>query len=146
MDKENKKQENMKTTLTYATQKNFKWLKERDRHVSETMLKKKISDNKVIIAQSENKILGWLRFGFLWDNIPFMSLLFIDEGYRRKGIGKKLVKFWESEMKKKKHKIVMTSSQSNEEGQHFYRKIDYVDAGSLTLPKEPLEIIFIKKI
>jgi len=136
----------MKITLTYATQNQFKWLKERDRHISETTLKKKVSDKEIIIAKSENKILGWLRFGFFWDSIPFMNMLFIDEAHRSKGIGKKFVQFWESEMKKRKYKIVMTSSQSNEEAQHFYRKLGYADAGSLTLPKEPLEVIFMKKV
>ncbi|MCK5200515.1 MAG: hypothetical protein KAR21_19300, partial [Spirochaetales bacterium] len=55
-----------------------------------------------------------------------------------------LVLFWENEMKKYGHKFVMTSTQSNEEGQHFYRYLKYKDAGSLLLPEEPLEIIFIK--
>lgn len=47
----------MKITSTYATQKHFKWLKERDRHISETALKKKISDEEIIIAQSENLVM-----------------------------------------------------------------------------------------
>ncbi|WP_278281130.1 hypothetical protein [Clostridium sp. N3C] len=38
----------------------------------------------------------------------------------------------------------MTSTMSNEEAQHFYRKFDYKDAGSLLLDNEPLEIIFTK--
>lgn len=40
----------------------------------------------------------------------------------------------------------MTSSLSNEEAQHFYRKLNYVDSGALLLPEEPLEIIFVKKL
>lgn len=136
----------MKIISTYATQKHFKWLKKKDHHISEVTLKKKISDKEILIALSENEILGWLRFGFFWDNNPFMNMLFIEEPYRSKGIGKKLVQFWESEMKKRKFKMVMTSSQSDENAQHFYRKIGYVDSGSLTLPNEPLEIIFIKKL
>lgn len=136
----------MKITSTYATQKHLKWLKTRDHHINEATLKKKISNKEIIIIQTENEILGWLRFGFFWDIIPFMNMLFVEEQYRSKGIGKKLVQFWESEMKKQKHKIVMTSSQSDEDAQHFYRKLGYADAGSLTLPKEPLEVIFIKKL
>jgi len=136
----------MKITSTYAIQNHLKWLKERDHHISGAALIKKISDKEIIIAKSENKILGWLRFGFFWDSIPFMNMLFIEEAHRNKGIGKKLVQFWESEMQKQKYKLVMTSSQSNEEAQHFYRKLGYADAGSLTLPKEPLEVIFIKQL
>lgn len=136
----------MKITSAYATQKNFDWLKTRDHHISELTLKKKIDNKEIIITQSESGILGWLRFGFFWDSIPFMNMLFIEETHRSKGIGKKLVQFWESEMKKQKYKMVMASSQSDEDAQHFYRKLGYVDAGSLMLPKEPLEVIFIKKL
>lgn len=75
-----------------------------------------------------------------------MNMLFIEEESRNEGIGKKLMQSWETEMKKKKHKMVMTSSQSDEEAQHFYRKLGYADADSLTFAKEPLEIIFKKKL
>ncbi len=34
-------------------------------------------------------------------------------------------------MKKYKHKLVMTLSWANEEGQHFYRKLGYNDMGVL---------------
>ena len=73
-----------------------------------------------------------------------MNMLTIEEEYRKQGIGKKLVQFWEKEMKKQNHNLVMTSTLSNEEAQHFYRKLGYSDAGSLLLPKEPLEILQIK--
>jgi ribosomal protein S18 acetylase RimI-like enzyme len=136
----------MKITFTYATQKYFKWLKEKDHHIDAITLKKKIADKQIILAKSESGIIGWLRFGLFWDSIPFMNMLFIEGEYQSKGVGKKIVQFWETEMKKKKHKVVMTSSQSDEEAQHFYRKLGYADKGSLTLPKEPLELIFIKEL
>ena len=138
----------MKITFTYASQKNFQWLSvaEKNHEITSLMLKRKIRDKEIILVKADNKVIGWLRFGFFWDEIPFMNMLGLDEEYRKKGIGKKLVQFWESEMKKRKFKMVMTSSQSNEDAQHFYRKIGYADAGSLTPPKEPLEVIFIKKL
>jgi len=117
-----------------------------DHHVTEEVLRKKISDKEILIAESGNEIVGWFRFGYFWDNIPFMNMLIIEEDYRRKGIGRKLVHCWEEEMKMKKHKYVLTSTQSDEEAQHFYRKLGYNDAGSLILPGEVLEIIFIKTL
>ncbi len=75
-----------------------------------------------------------------------MNMLYINENYRNKGIGKKLVEFWETEMKSKGYELVMTSTLSNEQAQHFYRKLRYKDAGSLLLDDEPLEIIFTKSI
>jgi hypothetical protein len=49
-------------------------------------------------------------------------------------------------MKQKNYEFVLTSTQSNEEAQFFYRKIGYVDSGALLLPNEPLEIILYKKL
>ena len=49
-------------------------------------------------------------------------------------------------MKNKGFTVVLTSTQSNEQAQFFYRKHNYMDSGSLTLPGEPLEIIFYKKL
>lgn len=124
----------------------MKWLIARDLHIHEAALLKKISDREIIVAESAKMTLGWLRFGFFWDSIPFMNMLHVTEAHRNAGIGKMLVQFWESEMRKQKHELVMTSSQSDEVAQHFYRKLGYVDAGSLILPKVPLEVVFIKTL
>jgi len=121
-------------------------LKERDCHLTEEIIRKKISDREIIVTEAAGKVIGLLRFGYFWDIYPFMNLIIIDEEYQRKGIGKQLVIFWEEEMKKRKHKYVLTSTQSDEEAQHFYRKLGYNDAGSLILPGEVLEIIFIKTL
>ncbi len=87
-----------------------------------------------------------MRFNLFWDNIPFMNLLFILEEQRGKGYGKKMVEFWEHEMAKQGYKSVMTSTQSDEEAQLFYRRLGYADRGALVLPDEPLEIIFYKNV
>ena len=93
------------------------------------------------------KHIGWLRFGYIWDTIPFMSMLAIEDEYQKKGIGTNLTKFWEREMKKCKHKLVMTSSQADEEAQHFYRKLGYHDMGALfEINDGPAEIFFSKKL
>jgi len=44
------------------------------------------------------------------------------------------------------YSVVLTSTQSNESAQHFYRRLGYRDAGGLLLPEEPLEILFVKYI
>ena len=75
-----------------------------------------------------------------------MNMLFISEEQRGKGYGRKLVEFWEHEMAEQGYKFVMTSTQSDEEAQFFYRRLGYTDKGALLLPKEPLEIIFYKKV
>ena len=53
---------------------------------------------------------------------------------------------WENEMKQKGYSNVLTSTLSNEEAQHFYRKMGYMKIGGFTYLHEPLEIIFHKRI
>ncbi len=68
------------------------------------------------------------------------------EENRNKGYETQLVTFWEKEMQKNGYKIVLTSTQSNEKAQYFYRKMGYLDCGNLTLPNEPLELILLKAL
>ena len=97
-----------------------------------------------MVAYVEDRPVGFLRYGYFWDVIPFMNLLGVEEGSRGKGYGTRLVSFWEKEMRKLGHGSVMTSSLSNERAQHLYRRLGYVDVGSLLMPDEPLEIVFLK--
>lgn len=131
----------------YANDLDYRFIYEYDKHISKELIRTKIRDKEIImISDDENKNVGWLRYGYFWDNTPFMNMLFLDENFRNKGIGKEVVLFWENEMKIKGYNLVMTSTLSNEQAQHFYRKLGYKDAGSLLLENEPLEIIFTKEI
>ena len=136
----------MMIDFAYATERHIDWLKSRDHHISEATLGKKVSAYEILIAEIKDQPLGWLRFGFFWDSIPFMNMLVIEAADRGNRIGARLVSYWESEMAKENHAFVMTSSQSNEDAQHFYRKLGYADSGSLNLPGEPVELLFIKDL
>ena len=132
--------------IRYAKSDDIEIISEYDGHISKEELKNSIAMKRLILLFIDGKFEGWLRFNLFWDNIPFMNLLFILEGKRGKGFGKKLVEFWEHEMSKQGYKFVLTSTQSDEEAQFFYRKLGYTDKGALVLPDEPLEIILYKNV
>jgi|GEM_PF-3058808 len=79
-------------------------------------------------------------------SVPFMNMLILDKAFRRQGYGAQLVAHWENMMRDWGADSVMTSSLSDEFAQHFYRKLGYCDTGSLLLPGEALEILFIKDL
>lgn len=130
--------------IRYADIQDFSVLKEHDKHISEAELKNIIAAKRILIMHQGDAFMGWLRFGLFWDNIPFMNMLYILDGNRRKGFGTALVSFWEKEMAKAGHCRILTSTQANEQAQFFYRKLGYTECGVLLLPKEPLEMFFIK--
>ncbi len=49
-------------------------------------------------------------------------------------------------MKEEGYEIVMTSTVSNENAQHFYYHLHYQPIGGFSLNNEPFEIILSKKI
>jgi len=132
--------------IRYAEKMDFTWLKENDVHIFEEILDTKIKLKEIYIVEENNEKIGWLRFSLFWDNIPFMNMIYFINEYRCKGYGRKLVEYWEKEMNQKGHKNVLTSTLSNEEAQHFYRKLGYNEIGGFKLLEEPFEIIFHKKI
>ena len=130
--------------IRYAKPGDLEMISEYDDDVSEEVLKNAIAMKRIILLFIDGEFEGWLRFNLFWDNIPFMNLLYLSEEQRGKGYGKKMVEFWEREMAEQGFRFVLTSTQSDEEAQFFYRKLGYTDRGALVLPDEPLEIIFYK--
>ncbi len=117
-----------------------------DRWISEEMLKKAVEQKRVLIAEEDGVFAGWLRYGLFWDEIPFMNMLRLREGFRGKGFGREFVLFWESLMKEQGFGRVMTSTSSAEEAQHFYRRLGYREVGGFLPAGEPFELIFRKDL
>ncbi|GJM69699.1 N-acetyltransferase [Paenibacillus macerans] len=132
--------------IEIATEKDYKYIVDKDKHIPESLVRTKIKEKEIFILKELEREIGWMRYGYFWDNIPFMNMLWIEEEFRGQGIGKKIVLHWEENMRQRGFKLVMTSTQSDEEAQHFYRKIGYRDAGCLILETQPLEVILTKNL
>ena len=94
--------------------------------------------------------VGLLRYNLFWDNAPFCTMLFIEQSHQRKGYGKMLMTHWEMDMKAQGFGMLLTSTQVNEEAQHFYRKLGYKDCGGFVIDvpgyEQPMEMFMIKGI
>ncbi len=121
-----------------------------DKHLSETEFEKKIRDKMGYVLLEDQNPIGLLRYNLFWDNTPFCTMLFVDLEYQHKGNGRMLMEFWEKDMKQLGYGMIMTSTQVDEDAQHFYRKIGYQDAGGLVINiskyEQPMEMFFIKGI
>jgi len=136
--------------ITPATNEDILVWFEFDKHISESELLIKISLNRCFILKNDEVIIGVMRYNLFWDNMPFLTMIYINEAARGKGFGKQALDFWENEMRSMGFLCVMTSTQSDEEAQFFYRKQGYKDSGCLIIDipeiKQPLEIFFIKEL
>lgn len=121
-------------------------LNEYDGHISAKELENSICLNRIYVIEEDKKFIGWLRYNLFWDSIPFMNMLYVLEDYRGKGFGKRLVGYWESQMKSSGFNKVMTSTQSNEYAQHFYYKLGYSAAGGFSPDNDTFELILSKEL
>ena len=80
-----------------------------DQHVAPAVLAEKIGRGELLVAR-DGAIVGWLRFGYFWDSIPFMNMLGVVEARRGRGIGTRLTLHWEGLMAGRGHPQVMTST------------------------------------
>ena len=135
------------TLVRRATNNDLNQLTEKDR-IPARELAAVLDRSRVLVAEDNDResIIGWLRWGLLWDEVPFMNLLYVDESRRGDGVGRLLVSEWELACRQDGHTTVMTSTLSAESAQHFYRKLGYRDAGCLLLPGESAEIFFTKPL
>lgn len=110
-----------------------------DEHVSESEFYLKIRDKRGYIISDGDKPIGVMRYNLFLDIIPFLTFIHFEENYRRNGFGRQAMLHWENEMDEFGYKMLLTSTQVDEEAQHFYRKLGYKDRGSLFLDNTPFE-------
>ena len=136
--------------IDYVTEKDREFWFSQDRHLSESEFLLKVRDKRGYVIKDDEKPIGVLRYNLFWDVVPFLSLIHFEEQYRGKGFGKKAMVHWEKEMRMLGYKATMTSTQVDENAQHFYRKLGYKDAGCLVLDipgyEQPLEMFMIKSL
>ena len=138
------------TEIRYVRMEDKSFWYSLDRHLPEEEFAGKVRDKRGYVLEEDGKPIGLLRYNLFWDNTPFCTLLFVDWEYQKKGYGRLLMEHWEADMKEKGYGMLLTSTQADEEAQHFYRKLGYKDCGGFvpTVPgyEQPMELFLEKAI
>ncbi|OUP79823.1 GNAT family N-acetyltransferase [Lachnoclostridium sp. An169] len=121
-----------------------------DKHLPESEFENKVHTKRGYVLLVSGRPAGLLRFNLFWDNTPFCTLIIIGEEYRGRGYGKQLMEYWEKDMKERGYGMLLTSTQTDETAQHFYRKLGYKDCGGLIIDipgyAQPMEMFMSKEI
>lgn len=121
-----------------------------DHVLSREQFDQKVRNKMGYVLLVEGISVGLLRYNLFWDEHPFCTMLHVKNEYQRKGYGGALMDFWENDMRDSGYKLLLTSTQVDEQAQHFYRKLGYQEAGSLLITdpefQQPMEMFFIKNI
>lgn len=121
------------------------FLDHHDPLLTRSALTEKLKQDEVYIAEEAGERVGLARFGFFCDLDPFLTLIYVLDAHRRRGIGTHLMAYWEQQMRQADHRILLTSTQADEEAQHFYRALGFVDTGAILFPGQvPAELVLMK--
>ncbi len=119
-----------------------------DKYIDDTGYSNQVYTKSGYVIWEENQRVGIMAHCILWDNLPFLNLIFVKEEYRNKGFAKKAIIYWENEMKNQGYKMTLISTQVDEKAQHLYRKLGYIDCGGLVFQNtpfdQPMELFFRK--
>lgn len=118
-----------------------------DRHIPHNKVGECICNGLVDVLCDGSHIVGVLRYNLFWQSIPFLDLLFIDEAYRGKGWGRKMMAHWEKSIKRMGYAYVMLSTQEDEDAKYFYEKLGYRRIGAFFPPDQDAdEIMYLKEL
>ena len=137
-------------TIRHVLQEDKDFWYSLDQHLPAQEFDNKVSSKRGYVLLNETTPVGLLRYNLFWDNTPFCTMLFVDRNHHRKGYGTMLMEHWERDMKAQGYGMLLTSTQVDEEAQHFYRKLGYKDCGGFVIDipgyEQPMEMFMIKAI
>lgn len=119
-----------------------------DSHVTPTGYRNRVYTRSGYVLWEGEKRVGILSFCTLWDVLPFLNFIYVEEAWRGRGYGREAILHWEADMKAQGYRMTLISTQVDESAQHLYRKLGYVDCGGLlfdhTPMDQPMEMFFRK--
>ena len=110
-----------------------------DRHMSAAAYDRHLYAKTGYILWEGGAPIGLMHHCLLWDSLPILNLIFVEEAYRGCGFASQALAFWEADMKRQGYRTVLVSTQVDESAQHLYRRLGYRDCGALLLDHTPME-------
>lgn len=137
-------------SILFAKKEDYALCAEFDAHISYEEFLYKVYERRYYILREGLQPIGVLRYAMFWDSIPCLTLIFFEEGSRGKGYGRQAMEFWEHEMRVRGYGMLLTTTQVDEQAQHFYRRLGYRDCGCMTvdIPRyaQPAELFMVKQL
>ncbi len=119
--------------VRFAGPEDLEWCVVEDSHVTELVIRNKIVNDEIVIAELDGQPIGYLRLEYLWSNIPYIGVIFVIELYRNEGIGRKILAFLEEYLRSRGHDKLFSSSQANEsEPQAWHRSVGFTECGIIS--------------
>lgn len=138
-------EESMEIKVVTANDKAF--VMSLDQDIDDTGYANRVYTKSGYVIWEKDQRIGIITHCILWDKLPFMNLILVQEEHRGKGFAEQIIS-WENEMKNQGYKMTLISTQVDEGAQHLYRKLGYIDCGGLVFDHtpfdQPMEMFFRK--
>ncbi|NLW70908.1 MAG: GNAT family N-acetyltransferase [Eubacteriaceae bacterium] len=78
------------TRIRYAVEADREYWFTLDKHLPPSEFENKTKSKRAYVLSVSGQPRGILRYNLFWDSIPFCTLIYIEEEYRRRGYGRTL--------------------------------------------------------
>ena len=133
--------------VRFAGPEDLEWCVVEDGLVVEKIIRNKIVNDEIIVAELDAQLIGYIRLEFLWSIRPYIGLVFVIDEYRKAGVGRKMLDFLENHLRAHGHDILFSSTTANEpEPQAWHRAFGFEECGMISgLNEGGIGEIFFKK-
>lgn len=93
-------------------------------------LRVKADRAELMVAVERNEIVGSLRFGYMWDDSPFIHQIVVAKQSRGRGVGTEMLRFLETMLLEAGHTLLLSSSECSEpRAQYWHRRSGFDEVG-----------------
>lgn len=120
-----------------------------DQFMNKDRISEWLEKKKIIIAKENDITIGYLRFMYFWQNLPYVCLIKVSENRRNQGIGKAMLHYLEDFLIQKGfHKLLSSTDADGTDSQYWHRKVGFEEAGFIREINENKmgEIFLLKRI
>jgi ribosomal protein S18 acetylase RimI-like enzyme len=137
----------LEVKISKATLNQFEECRRWDQFNRDQVLREKIERGFIYLAYFDSDCLGYLRWDFFWNRLPYLCLIVVKKEQRGRGVGQQLLTKWMEDLKQKEYKFCLSSSQENEPpAVEWHLKQGFREIGRLaTLNDDGSVEIFLRK-
>ena len=126
-----------RVVVRLAGPEDLEWCVVEDGYVTEKVIRHKIINDEIIVAEIDNQLIGYIRLEYLWSTTPYIGLIFVFEDYRNEGVGRRMMEFLTKFLVSRGHDFLLSSSQANEpEPQAWHRAMGFGECGLISCLNE----------
>jgi len=105
-----------------------------------------LSDKRLLVAERDGEIVGYLWWSWFWDKVPMSTLVRVRPEAQRTGVGAALYAAAEERLREMGCSFWMSSTEEdNERSLLFHKALGFREIGALSDLDQPVREVFMRK-